>query len=203
MSGMSELYLDWCSHKAAKYAVTKWHYSGTMPFGKALKIGVWEDDIFIGAIVYARGVSKNIGSPFDLTQTEVCELQRVALNDHDNHVSKMLSISRSMVSDQSPGIKCLVSYADSNQGHHGGIYRADNWYYIGKTGGKRFLSINGKQRHTRSVGKEYGTHSIKKLKKILQTEDIEYVEGEPKYKYAYPLTDRIEQKLKQMSQPYP
>jgi len=49
------LRLDWCSHEAAKYAVEKWHYSRTMPVGKMVKIGVWEDSKFIGAVVFAQG----------------------------------------------------------------------------------------------------------------------------------------------------
>ncbi len=35
-----DLRVDWCSHKAAKYAVTHWHYSRTMPSGKLAKIGL-------------------------------------------------------------------------------------------------------------------------------------------------------------------
>jgi len=200
---MSDLRLDWCNHKAAKFAVESWHYSGTMPFGKSLKVGVWEHGDFIGAIIYARGATQNIGSPFGLDQTQICELQRVALDDHDAPVSQMLSISRKLLQEKSPGIRCLVSYADTNQGHHGGIYRADNWYYIGESGGKRFLNIDGEKKHTRSVAKNHGTHSVTKLKKKLGTDNIQYIEGEPKYKYVYPLDNEIEAKVKDMAEPYP
>jgi len=31
------------------------------------------------------------------------------------------------------GLKLVVSYADFNQGHHGGIYQATNWIYVGGT----------------------------------------------------------------------
>ena len=203
MSGMSELHLDWCSHKAAKYAVKNWHYSGTVPFGKTIKVGVWEHGDFIGAIIYARGATQNIGSPFGLEQTGVCELQRVALDDHDAPVSQMLSISRKLLQERSPGTRCIVSYADTNQGHTGGIYRADNWYYIGQTGGKRFLNIDGEKVHTRTAAKNYGTHSVSKLKKLLGTNNINYMEGKPKFKYAYPLDDEIEAKVKDMAKPYP
>jgi hypothetical protein len=49
------LRLDWCSHAAAKYAVEHWHYSQTMPVGKLAKIGVWEDNKYIGAIIFGLG----------------------------------------------------------------------------------------------------------------------------------------------------
>lgn len=200
---MTELHLDWCSYDAAKYAVKNWHYSKSMPFGKTLKIGVWENDSFIGSIIYARGASKNIGSPFGLENNVVCELQRVALTNHDTPVSRMLSISRQLLTEKCPKMRCIVSFADTNQDHHGGIYQADNWYFISKTDANRFLSINGEKKHTRSVGKEYGTHSVKKLKNMLGTDDIRYVKSKPKYKYAYPLDNEIRQKLEAMSKPYP
>ena len=41
------LHLDWCSHKAAKYAVEHWHYSKRMPKSKLVKIGVWENNVFV------------------------------------------------------------------------------------------------------------------------------------------------------------
>lgn len=40
----------------------------------------------------------------------------------------------------------LVTYADESQSHTGGIYRASNWTYLGRTGPyPRWLDTNGKQ----------------------------------------------------------
>lgn len=40
----------------------------------------------------------------------------------------------------------LVTYADESQGHTGGVYKAANWEYIGRTGPyPRWLDISGKQ----------------------------------------------------------
>ena len=59
------LRLDWCTYKAAKYAVEHWHYSRRMPDPKCAKIGVWEDGHFIGAVIFSRGVSAtNISKTF-------------------------------------------------------------------------------------------------------------------------------------------
>ena len=76
---MSDLRLDFCSHDAAKHAVMRWHYSRTMPKCKLVKIGVWEDDRFRGAVIYGLGSNRHIARPFGLKDTEVCELVRVAL----------------------------------------------------------------------------------------------------------------------------
>jgi len=53
----SKLKLDWCSYAAAKYAVERWHYSQTMPSPPRVQIGVWEDDSFIGCVLFSRGAS--------------------------------------------------------------------------------------------------------------------------------------------------
>ena len=47
LSQKPELKLDWCSYQAAKYAVEHWHYSRSMPAGKAVRMGVWEEDEYI------------------------------------------------------------------------------------------------------------------------------------------------------------
>ena len=57
-------------HKAAEFAVKNWHYSQTMPIGKLILFGVWENDKYIGAVMYGRGASPKLGSAFGLTQTE-------------------------------------------------------------------------------------------------------------------------------------
>jgi len=49
------LYLAFCNHRAAKAACVRWHYSGTMPVSKTVKIGVREDGSFIGVLVFSSG----------------------------------------------------------------------------------------------------------------------------------------------------
>lgn len=40
----------------------------------------------------------------------------------------------------------LVTYADESQGHTGGVYKAANWEYVGRTGPyPRWLDVNGMQ----------------------------------------------------------
>jgi len=122
-----ELKLDWCSHEAAKYAVEKWHYSQRMPVGKIVRVGAWEDKQFIGCVLFARGANNAIGIEYGLTQIEVCELVRVALHKHQSPVSRIGAIAMKLLRKASPGLRLVVSYADSEEGHHGGIYQAMNW----------------------------------------------------------------------------
>ena len=72
------LRLDWCSHAAAKYAVQHWHYSQSLPTPPLVRIGVWEDERFIGCVLFSRGANNNIGKTYGLGSTEVAELTRIA-----------------------------------------------------------------------------------------------------------------------------
>lgn len=152
--------LDYATFEACKYACEKWHYSKCMPTGKIVKIGVWEDNKFVGCVLYSYGANNNAAKSFKLLQTECCELTRVALNKHKTPVSKILSISLKLLRKHSPGIKLVFSYADkSNQGHHGGIYQANGWIYLGerKTSNKgAYYIIKGKKIHGRSARAKYG-----------------------------------------------
>ena len=77
-----ELRLDWCSAKASKYAVMNWHYSKKMPLGKLVKIGIWEDGNFIGAVIFARGANHLAGKAYGCSATGFCELVRIAMREH-------------------------------------------------------------------------------------------------------------------------
>ena len=200
---MTDLHIDWCSYDAAKYAVEHWHYSGTMPAGKTLKIGVWENDQFIGVVIYSRGAAPNIASPFGLKQTAVCELTRIALDDHDTPVSRVMSISLSLLQDKCPGIRVVVSFADPLQDHDGTVYQAGNWHYHGQRDDDLYIKLDGEVRHPKSLYSKYGTQSVEKLKQMLGENRVEGVYHPAKHKYVYPLDNEVEQKVQNMAEPYP
>jgi len=62
------LKVDFCSYDAALYACKHWHYSKVLPASKLVKIGAWEDDRFIGCIIFSRGASPNISKPYAVGQ---------------------------------------------------------------------------------------------------------------------------------------
>jgi hypothetical protein len=53
---------------------------------------------------------------------------------------------------------CLVTYADTWRGHTGGIYKADNWQYVGKTKPERIYQIEGRM-VARKAGGKTRTHA--------------------------------------------
>lgn len=129
---MTSLKVDWCSFEAAKYACKNWHYSRSIPVGKLVKIGAWEDGKYIGCVLFGRGANKGLAGQFSLKQTECVELVRIAMTEHKTEVSRIVSIALKMLK-KSQKIKLVVSFADKEQGHHGGIYQAGNWIYTGQT----------------------------------------------------------------------
>lgn len=200
---MTDLRLDWCSYDAAKYACENWHYSGCMPSGKTVKIGVWENDTFIGVIIYSRGATPNLGKPYGLDQSELCELTRIALTDHETPVTRLMSISRKLLTRKCPGTKLVVSFADPSEDHLGTIYQADNWLYTGTTQSATFYEIDGDVKHPRSVVAKYGTSSLDNLYRLLGQHRVAPVEMPGKHRYLYPLDDDIRERVESLAKPYP
>jgi hypothetical protein len=153
MSSRPELKIDWATYEAAKYACQHWHYSKKIPVNKLLKIGVWEDGAFIGVIIFGVGASAVIHKQFGLKNTEVCELVRIALKEHKTPVSRMISIALRFLRANASKIRVVVSFADPNEGHHGGIYQATNWIYTGKSAITTEYFYNGDWRHKTDVYK--------------------------------------------------
>lgn len=204
MSSRPELHIAPCSYEAAKFAVERWHYSGRMPTGKRFELGVWEGGDFKGAILFSRGATPNIGSPFNLTQTEICELTRIALRDHEWPVTRMLSIALSMLQDENPGLRLAISYADVDENHHGGIYQGGNWLFLGwvNRGTRSAFIVNGKKMHPRSIGAMGGTQSLEWVRENLDPNATEHT-TQGKLKYAYPLDDEMWEQLEPRAKPYP
>lgn len=186
------LKIDWATHEAAKFACTKWHYSECMPAGKIVKIGVWEDGKFIGVVLFSRGANNNLGSPYQLDQTQVCELTRIAMTRHKTAVSRVMSIAMKFLQKNSPGLRLIVSYADPLQGHHGGVYQAGGWVYTGASQAQCEVMYNGKVMHKRTANALFGT--------------IKGMEKSPvmwKHKYLMPLDSAMRAKIAPLAKPYP
>jgi hypothetical protein len=145
------LRLDFCSREAATFAVRAFHYSRSMPSGRLVTIGAWDDGAFIGAVVFGRGASSEIHSPFGLDQSQVCELCRVALGPHRAPTSKIVALSVRLLRKQSPGLRLIVSYADPQAGHVGTLYQACGWLYLGTTHRESLIRLNGTLIHPRTI----------------------------------------------------
>jgi hypothetical protein len=198
------LRLDWCSHEAAKYAVEHWHYSASMPAPPLVRIGVWESEQYIGCVLFSRGAARHIGRPFDLEQTEIVELTRVALRQHSAPVSKVLAIAVKMLRKQSPGLRLIVSYADPKEGHVGGIYQASGWAYLGEqTPTTEYIGPDGKRWHSRMISPTGRKKVYGEYRAVWRPDQCEAIRCPAKHKYVLPLDDAMRKQIAPLSKPYP
>jgi len=193
----SILKIDWATHEAAKYACLNWHYSKTIPVGKLVKIGVWENNKFVGVVIFGRAANKSLGTPYNLLQTECCELVRIALTKHITPVSRIMSIAIKLLKNIHKNLKLIISFADGEQNHHGGIYQANNWVYVGKTNSADEYLYKGKRWHGRAFRKSFGSH----LNYI--DKGLKIIHGSQKHRYLMPLNDNIRKEIELLAKPYP
>lgn len=185
-----KLKIDWATHDSAKYACENWHYSKCLPVGKLVKIGAWEDDKFIGVVLFGRGSSPYLGTKFNLTQDKCVELVRVAMRSHKTAVSRIVSIAIKFLKKSNNGLRLIVSFADPDKGHVGGIYQAGNWIYCGKSNETQELFIKGKWIHMR-IGYYQKTELTPSRVMV------------GKHRYIMPLDSEMRESIKPLSRPYP
>ena len=191
------LYIDYCSHKVAVYSVLRWHYSRRMPKSKLVRFGVWEYGKFKGAIIYGLGANPKSGAFLGISNFEYPELVRVALDNHDNAVSKIVSFTLKKMKKDFPNIKAIVSYADPEKNHKGGIYQAMNWTYIGKTSSSKIYIENGKEIHSKTISDRI------RFNKLDKNHNLEYKVVKGKYKYVYLFDKSFADKLNKLKKAYP
>jgi len=198
-----DLRVDWCSYQAAKWAVEHWHYSRAMPKSKIVHLGVWEDGAFVGCVLFNVSANNNIGKPYGLSMTEVCELVRVALKEHQSPVSQVVTIAVKMLKRQSPGLRLIVSFADPEHGHAGAIYQAMNWLYTGMTTSADEYIVNGKRWHGRALRHEKPAHLTTKQAAAAIDPNYRTVAGSRKHRYLYPLDRAMRKQIEPLRKPYP
>ena len=191
------LYIDYCSHKVAVYSVLRWHYSRRMPKSKLVRFGVWEYGKFKGAIIYGLGANPKSGAFLGISNFECPELVRVALDNHDNAVSKIVSFTLKKMKKDFPIIKAIVSYADPEKNHKGGIYQAMNWTYIGKTSSSKIYIENGKEIHSKTISDRI------RFNKLDKNHNLDYKITKGKYKYVYLFDKKLFNLIRDKIQKYP
>jgi hypothetical protein len=116
----------------------------------------------------------------------------------------MLAIAIRMLKKLSPSLRLIVSYADADQQHTGGIYKATNWVYVGlkNAGSKGAYIINGKKIHPRTITASGGTNSLHWVRQNLDANAEEFKTA-GKHKYLMPLDLAMRQQIEPLRLPYP
>ena len=123
------------------------------------------------------------------------------MKEHKTPISKIMSIALKYLKKTNPKIKLVVSFADQNQGHHGGIYQAGNWIYNGCSSAAKFYMINGKLTHPRTLGSRKLKQSIEGARKIDPMAQSKLIPG--KHRYLMPLDDEMRKRILPLAKPYP
>ena len=194
---MTKLHLAYCSGEAAKFACSNWHYSRKLPSFKTARFGVWEDENFIGAVVFSHPLPP-LRKTFGVQKMRIVELSRVALAEHKTPVSRILAVALRLLFETNPKIELVISFADTEQGHHGGVYQAGGWLYTGaQSSGPRYRD-GLKPMHSRVY------HQMRREQK--NTDHIVRYEGSVKHRYVKfgpAASSGLEGRVKQMLKSYP
>ncbi|MDB5612118.1 MAG: mom [Bradyrhizobium sp.] len=120
-------------------------------------------------------------------------------------LSHLISFACSQLRKQ--GWVLAVSFADQQQGHHGGVYQAAGWHYDGRREPRMDgLLIDGVFKPGRSCNSQYGTQSPDKLRQILPSHTVEPHYDNGKHLYWKPLAIAGRSKARRLglkALPYP
>ena len=167
-----------------KHACMNYHYAKRMP-PPEVAFSCYEDKRFVGVIIYGNPSIPNIAESYNLTNGQVYELRRVALNGNQAlPASKYVAISLKLLKKRKPLVKIIVSYADTAQNHTGTIYRATNWLYLGLMKGSKELKHKqtGKVIHSKSLHNK-------------DRNDYAYIATGDKHKYVYTFDKSLRREL--------
>ena len=146
-------------------------------------------------------------SPSSTWEKQTLELSRlVRANGCSPPLTRLISLTVKKIKKDKK-YSLLISYADSDQSHHGGIYQACSWNYTGARQVNKLVgyNVNGVYVPTRTMWAKYKSLNKLVLSKILDTE-IEEVFGSAKHLYWKPLDklgNEIAERANLKKLPYP
>ena len=227
----SKVVLRKIDKKTAKKMIVENHYSRKFSLCRhAIGIFYQEDtehrffegekeEKLIGCLTYGHPVGRSVvGSLFKeeiIDYESVLELTRLFIHDGYGKNIESYSISQSFkwLKHYDKSVKVLISYADPDRLHLGGIYKAPNWIYQGA--GLNLMpnySVSLVEEpydwiHSRTVFARFGSHNIDKLKSAIGHTFWRRREPE-KHRYIYFLGSKSENKrfkkfMKYESKDYP
>ena len=164
-------------YKDTKHLILNVHYAKRMP-SISFAYGLFEYDNFVGLVSYGTPASPSLckGIMGEEYKSHVLELNRLVLiNNRKNEASYLVSQSLKLL----PKPRCIVSYADTQQGHAGCIYQASNFLFTGTT--KARTDMAGKD------GKHSRHHLGDRTNRVFRSAKHRYVTfiGDKKQKKKY------------------
>ena len=136
----------------------------------------------VGAISFGKPSSNSlcVGSCGKENAHRIFELNRLWMSDicPKNSESRFIGWSLRTLRKIHPDW-ILVSYADTEQGHDGAIYRATGWIYTGLSAERKEWRIKGVNKHSKSVTEN------RKWEDYSKDPNMEFVDRSRKHRYFY------------------
>jgi hypothetical protein len=169
------------------------HYTHSVPSGKSHYLQFGE-----ALVVWAIPANKNIARFLLGCPGNVWELSRLYAPDgHDrNLLTQAISAAVKFIRKRE-NPDALVSYADPNAGHHGGVYHAASWIYHGQCDKTRMY-----QRQGRTVARRtFHSGSVFSKKAEIEAQGWKEIYQPGKHRYVKPLTHKARKILAKRTSP--
>lgn len=186
--------------------VRDFHYSKRQPSSPIHAFALRESGGLFGdtgkpvaGVFYSQPVSRNLPQ-------NALELSRlIRTNDYSGQLSQFVAWTLRWLKSNCDK-ELVLSYADSTQGHHGGIYQASNFKYVGafESGHIGYSCPDGSFVHRRACNSRFGVGGQSDMARIKP--DWVPVFGDPKHLYVFPLKmkwPKIAEVYGWESKPYP
>jgi hypothetical protein len=177
--------------RKSKRFVTKpfcdiYHYENKFPTAAMFHYEMVEDDEIVGVAVFGSPASPWVSVSATGKKQSVLELQRLALKfNRKNEGTWFLARVWKLLEKEYQGI--IVSYSDTGQNHHGGVYQAFGFNYAGCSRERTDMYSEGHSRH----------HEGDKNKRKFRTSKHRYWLSVPRFKFDDTMTEKWK------PQPYP
>ena len=172
------------------------------PAGTKLALGALLGDRLIGAVTFGVGPMFGHRLLRDANPQDGFTLTRFVLLPERpaNAASRVLGAILRLLRKETAK-RWVLTYADPDQGHHGGIYQACGFVYLGPSEMQPALDLgDGVPRHSRSVASAFGTHSREHFARHGLT--VRAVPVAPKHTYVW-VAPEWRDRLLLEPQPYP
>lgn len=192
------------SHETATKWFARWHYLGDAPPASTYW-GLFAPDL--GAVV-SIGLPNNvhgIADKFGLRDIPGnFEVNRVAVHpDMPGPTSRLMWLAIK-TSQRAAGWSWCYSYADTGQGHHGGIYQAIGAIYVGLTGSTHvWVHRDGTVLHPRTAVSLFGSQATASM---AERGYLKAPGGTPKHTFVIavgPRASEVRERLAPFVLPYP
>ena len=178
--------------KDIKLFIEIWHYSKNINGCISnYCFGLYDEDQLIGAMFYGRLAMANQWKKYVVNEKDIIELRRLCCIDNTPKNTESYFIGATLRwLKKNTDIKKVISYVDSNYGHTGIIYKANNFSYKGLTSPGKIILLGNKKYYDKAIRTKY-KGKLKpfavNLKNQILLGNAKIIKQKRKYIYIYTL----------------